>query len=161
MAPVLVTGATGFIASRIVERLLAAGYRVRGTVRSLKKPGDVDRLRTLPSAAERLELVEADFTHIGSFDTPAAGCEAGIHTASPYVSTVNDPLTDLIGPALNGTRNVLAACAKTSTVRRVVVTSSMAAVTDEPDSDHTLTEADWNAKSSLESQSLLLLEDAG
>ena len=148
-APVLVTGATGFIASRIVEQLLAAGYLVRGTVRSLKKPRDVDRLRTLPFAAERLELVEADLTHLGSFDTPAAGCGAVIHTASPYALTVNDPLTDLIGPALNGTRNVLAACAKTSTVKRVVLTSSMAAVTDEPDSARTLTEADWNAKSSL------------
>jgi dihydroflavonol-4-reductase len=148
-APVLVTGATGFIASRIVEQLLAAGYLVRGTVRSLKKPGDVDRLRTLPFAAERLELVEADLTHLGSFDTPAAGCEVVIHTASPYVLTVNDPLTELIGPALNGTRNVLAACAKTSTVKRVVLTSSMAAVTDEPDSTRTLTEADWNTKSSL------------
>jgi len=148
-APILVTGATGFIASRIVEQLLAAGYWVRGTVRSLKKPGDVNRLRALPFAAEHLELVEADLTRAGSFDAPALGCEAVMHTASPYALTVNDPQTDLVNPAVNGTRAVLGACAKTPSVRRVVLTSSMAAVTDEPDSRYTLTEADWNTKSSL------------
>ncbi len=148
-APILVTGATGFIASRIVERLLAAGYSVRGTVRSLKKRGDVGRLRALPAAAERLELVEADLTSAGSFDAPALGCDTVMHTASPYALTVNDPRIDLVDPAVNGTREVLAACAKAFSVRRVVLTSSMAAVTDEPDSAHTLTEADWNTKSSL------------
>jgi dihydroflavonol-4-reductase len=148
--PVLVTGVTGFVASRIVEQLLAGGYRVRGTVRSLKKGGDVDRLRALPLANERLELVEADLVRPGSFDAPATGCEVVMHTASPYTLTVADPQRDLVDPAVNGTREVLGACLRAASIRRVVLTSSMAAVTDEPDSAHVLTEADWNEKSSLD-----------
>jgi dihydroflavonol-4-reductase len=149
-APVLVTGATGFIASRIVEQLLDAGRRVRGTVRSLKKPGDIQVLRQLPGAFERLELVEADLLREGSFDAAADGCGAVVHSASPYVLNVRDPQKELVDPAVMGTGNVLNACERAGSVTRVVVTSSMAAVTDEPDSGHTLTEADWNAKSSLD-----------
>lgn len=148
-APVLVTGATGFIASRLVEQLLSRGYRVRGTVRSLRKPGDVDRLRQLPGAAERLELVEADLTAPGSFDAPAAGCDVVMHTASPYVISVSDPQRDLVDPAVNGTRDVLQAARRAGSIRRVVLTSSFAAVTDEPDAGRVLTEQDWNEKSSL------------
>jgi dihydroflavonol-4-reductase len=149
-APVLVTGASGFIASRIVEQLLAKGYRVRGTVRSLSKEHDLAPLRVMPGAAERLELVEADLLAPGSFDRAAAGCERVMHTASPYVLNAADPRRDLVEPAVSGTHNVLGACRRAATVARVVFTSSMAAITDEPESDHTLTESDWNTKSSLD-----------
>ena len=147
--PTLVTGATGFIASRIVEQLLAAGRAVRGTVRSLKKERDIAPLRALPGAGERLELVEADLLADGSFDRAAAGCEGVMHAASPYALTVSDPQRELVDPAVNGTRNVLASCER-ARVARVVLTSSMAAVTDEPDSARVLTEDDWNTRSSLE-----------
>ncbi len=147
-APILVTGATGFIASRIVEQLLASGRTVRGTVRSLKKTQDLAPLRALPGARERLELVEAELLADGSFDRAAAGCESVVHAASPYVLTVTNPQRELVDPAVNGTRNVLASCER-ARVARVVLTSSMAAVTDEPESDRVLTEADWNTKSSI------------
>jgi dihydroflavonol-4-reductase len=147
---VLVTGASGFIASHIVEQLLAKGHRVRGTVRSLKKEKELASLRGLPGAAERLELVEAELLVDGAFDAAAQTCDAVLHTASPYVLDAKDPQKDLVDPAVKGTRNVLTACQKAASVKRVVVTSSMAAITDEPDSDHVLTEADWNVKSSLE-----------
>jgi dihydroflavonol-4-reductase len=147
-APVFVTGATGFIASHIVANLLAGGHRVRGTVRALKKP-DVDVLRRLPGASERLELVEADLTRAGSFDGPASGCATVLHTASPYTLDARDPQRDLVDPAVNGTIDVLTAAARAGTVTRVVLTSSMAAITDEPDRNRTLTEADWNMRSSL------------
>jgi dihydroflavonol-4-reductase len=149
-APVLVTGATGFLASRIIERLLGQGRHVRGTVRSLTTSTGVDMVSRLPGAADRLELVEADLTRPGSFDAPAAGCAGVIHTASPYVLDVKDPQRDLVDPAVNGTREVLAACVRAGTVTRVVLTSSMAAVTDEPERDKVLTETDWNEKSSLD-----------
>src|SRR5262245_4443792 len=151
-APVLVTGASGFIASCIVEQLLENGYRVRGTVRSLApgKERDLAPVRALAGAAERLELVEADLVADGSFDSAAAGCEYVMHTASPYVLDTADPQRNLVEPAVNGTRNVLSACQRAGSVKRVVLTSSMAAITDEPESDHTLTESDWNEKSSLE-----------
>jgi dihydroflavonol-4-reductase len=147
--PVLVTGATGFIASSVIEQLLAAGYRVRGTTRSLAKGKDIESLRALPGAAHLLELFEADLGRPGSFDRAAHGCVTVMHTASPYVLNVRNPQTDLVDPAVHGTREVLGACARAGTVTRVVLTSSMAAITDEPESGHCLTEADWNVKSSL------------
>ncbi len=105
-------------------------------------------LRMLPGAAA-LELVEADLLTEGSFDRAAEGCSYVLHTASPYTLTVKDPQRELVAPAVNGTINVLASCER-ARVNRVVLTSSMAAVTDEPESDRVLTEADWNTKSSLE-----------
>lgn len=146
---VLVTGATGFIASQLIARLLSGGYHVRGTVRSLKKSGDVDHLRQLPGARQGLDLVESDLMMPGSFDAAAVGCEVVMHTASPYAIDVADPQRNLVDPAVNGTREVLTAAVRAASVRRVVLTSSMAAVTDEPD-ERVLTEADWNTSSSLD-----------
>ena len=148
--PVCVTGASGFIASRIVELLLERGYKVRGTVRSLKKPADTAHLTSLPGASERLELVAAELLQDGAFDAAVAGCEYVMHTASPYTLDAKDPQKDLVDPAVKGTNNVLESCKKAGTVKRVVLTSSMAAITDEPDGEHVLTEADWNTKSSLQ-----------
>lgn len=139
---VLVTGAGGFIASWIVEQLLGAGYRVRGTVRSLKS---ADHLRALPGA-HRLELVEAELLVPNAFDIASRGCEVVMHTASPYVLSPNDVQRDLLQPAVSGTRNVLESAARAG-VKRVVLTSSMAAITDEPDGT-VLTESDWNTRSS-------------
>jgi dihydroflavonol-4-reductase len=145
---VLVTGATGFIGSHIIRDLLADGYHVRGTVRSLSKVDSYAHLQALPGA-EQLDLVEATLADAASFEAAVAGVHVVIHTASPYILDATDPQRELVDPAVDGTINVLNACAQQPSVRRVVLTSSFAAVTDEPESDHVLTEADWNAKSSL------------
>ena len=68
-----------------------------------------------------------------------------MHTASPYTLDAKDPQKDLVDPAVKGTNNVLES--KAGTVKRVVLTSSMAAITDEPDGEHVLTEADWETSS--------------
>jgi len=147
--PVCVTGASGFIASRIVADLLALGYRVRGTVRDAGRPEKYGFLTSLPGAAERLELVSADLLAPDSFDAAVAGCPYVLHTASPYSMKVRDPQRDLVDPAVEGTRAVFAACARVGGVKRVVLTSSVAAMTDAPEDGQVLTEADWNEKSSL------------
>jgi dihydroflavonol-4-reductase len=146
---VCVTGAAGFIASHVVRLLLERGFHVRGTVRTLLRARDWEHLRALPGAAERLSLFQASLGLTGSFDEAVAGSECVVHTASPYVIDAPDPQLDLVDPAVNGTRNVLEACARARTVRRVVYTSSMAAMTDEPDPVRPLTEEDWNTRSTL------------
>ncbi|ASQ90035.1 epimerase [Prosthecochloris sp. GSB1] len=146
---VCVTGASGYIAAHIVRRLLEKGYSVRGTVRG---PADSSRyafLRKLPGANERLELFEADLLDDDSFDRAVTGCRTVMHTASPYMINVRDPEKDLLEPAVRGTSNVLEATARAGGVERVVLTSSVAAVTDEPDPSVVLTEKNWNTKSSL------------
>lgn len=145
---VFVSGASGFIASFVVKQLLEEGARVRGSVRSKKKTASYEHLTRLPGA-ERLEIVEADLLAERAFDV-VKGCDYVLHTASPYVLDAKDPQKDLVDPAVRGTRSMMQACAGAPSVKRVVLTSSMAAITDEPESDRVLTEADWNDKSTLE-----------
>lgn len=145
---VCVTGGTGFIASHVIASLLARGDEVVTTVRDPGRADKIGHLSAMDGAEERLTLVEADLLDEGAFDSVVSGCDAVLHMASPYVVSVEDPQRDLVDPAELGTRNVLSACAKAESVRRVIVTSSMAAVTDQP-GRRTLSEADWNEKSSL------------
>ncbi len=147
--PVCVTGASGFIAAQIVADLLQAGYRVRGTVRNLESRLARDPAATWPGAGDRIALFAADLLAPGSFDAAVAGAGCVLHTASPFILDARDPEREIVRPAVAGTREVLAAAARSGTVRRVVLTSSMAAITDEPARGHVLTEADWNGKSSL------------
>ena len=145
---VLVTGATGFIASHAIERLLAHGHSVKGTVRDAKATAKNAHLLAMPGAKERLILVAADLNDADPFSAHVMDVDTIMHMASPYVINVKDPQRDLVDPAVNGTLSMLKAAAKSKTVKRVVLTSSMAAITDEPDG-RVLTEADWNTGSSL------------
>ncbi|CAH2038475.1 unnamed protein product [Thlaspi arvense] len=125
---VCVTGASGYIASWIVKLLLLRGYTVKATVRDPKDKKKTDHLLALDGAKERLQLLKANLVEEGSFEHAIDGCEAVFHTASPVALTVTDPQAELIEPAVKGTINVLKTCTKVSSVKRVIVTSSMAAV---------------------------------
>ena len=154
--PVLVTGASGYLAGVMVRRLLEAGYTVHGTVRDLGDPVRTDPLRDLAANLPgELKLFEADLLGPGSFSQAMAGCGVVFHTASPFLMHFKDPQKELVEPALEGTRNVLESVNLTPSVRRVVLTSSCAAVYgDNADirkaSGPRFTEADWNTTSSLE-----------
>ncbi|ONK78386.1 uncharacterized protein A4U43_C02F18240 [Asparagus officinalis] len=91
-------------------------------------PKKTEHLRALDGASERLHLVKANLLEEGSFDSVVDGCEGVFHTASPFFDAVADPEAELIEPAVKGTLNVLGSCIKTPSVKRVVVTSSVAAV---------------------------------
>ncbi|KAJ4711582.1 Cinnamoyl-CoA reductase 1-like [Melia azedarach] len=122
---VCVTGASGFIASRLVKLLLQRGYTVKATVRDPNDP-KTEFLRALDGAKERLQLFKANLLEDGSFDSAIDGCVGVFHTASPVILSVNDPQAELIDPAVKGTLNVLKSCTKFHSVKRVAVTSSIA-----------------------------------
>lgn len=158
LAPVLVTGATGYVAGWIVQQLLEQGRTVHASVRD---PDNQDKLRALNALAKTLpgqiRLFKADLLEQGSFAQAMRGCEVIFHTASPFVIRVDDPQRDLVDPAVLGTRNVLQEANRTDTVTRVVVTSSCAAIYgDNADvaeaPGRVLTEGVWNTSSSLQHQ---------
>ncbi|KAG5253858.1 cinnamyl-alcohol dehydrogenase family protein [Salix suchowensis] len=125
---VCVTGASGYIASWLVKLLLSRGYTVKASVRDPNDPKKTQHLRALSGAQERLELFKANLLEEGSFDSIVEGCEGVFHTASPFYHDVKDPQAELLDPAVKGTLNVLGSCAKHPSIKRVVLTSSMAAV---------------------------------
>jgi nucleoside-diphosphate-sugar epimerase len=128
---VLVTGVSGFLGAHCAQQLLAAGYRVRGTVRSLNDERKIDHVRTLHTSAENLlELVEADLLLPDSWGPAVAGCTYVLHVASPFPASIPKDADDIIKPAVDGTLNVLRAIANdpARSVKRVVLTSSIAAL---------------------------------
>lgn len=124
---VLVTGGTGYLGSWVVKKLLANGYSVRVAVRNLRNSKKYIHLMQLENSGN-LNFFEADLLSEGSFDNAAEGADAIIHMASPFILSVRDAQKDLIKPAVMGTRNVLSSATKSSTVKKVVLTSSIAAV---------------------------------
>ncbi|MBA0548626.1 hypothetical protein Golob_019715 [Gossypium lobatum] len=125
---VCVTGASGYIASWLVKQLLLRGYTVKASVRDPNDPRKTRHLLGLEGAEGRLKLFKADLLEQGSFDSVVEGCVGVFHTASPFYNDVLDPQAELLDPAVKGTLNVLSSCAKTPSVKRVVLTSSIAAV---------------------------------
>ena len=156
-APVLVTGGTGYVASWIVRYLLEDGRTVRATVRDPDKPTGLEHLHALAAAHEgRLTLHRADLLDEGSFTDAMQGCELVLHTASPFLlGKVRNPEQQFVRPALEGTRNVLASVNRCDSVKRVVLTSSVAAVygdnADMQGRDR-FPEADWNTTSTIDHQ---------
>ncbi|MEO7434507.1 MAG: aldehyde reductase [Candidatus Binatia bacterium] len=144
---VLVTGATGYIAGHCIRELLEHGYRVRGTVRSLRDSAKTEHLRRIASElGGSVELVETDLSADRGWAEAVAGCTYVQHVASPFPPEVPKDENELIGPAVGGATRVLQACAASGTVKRVVMTSSVAAVVyGHPQGENVVrTEADWS-----------------
>lgn len=157
--PVLVTGGTGYLASWIVKFLLDEGKTVRITVRNKKQKDKYEHLLQAEQASSgRLELFEADLLKEGSFLEAMQTCELVIHTASPFVLRgLKDPQKELIDPAVQGTKNVLNSVNQTSSVRRVVLTSSIVAMYGDAidltnEEGGILTEKSWNTTSTVSHQ---------
>ncbi len=126
---VLVTGAAGYIGSWVVKKLLEKGYTVRATVRDKNKKEKYGFLEDISERSKGvLEIYEADLLQEGSFDKAVNGSEAIIHVASPFTLKFKDPVNELINPAVKGTRNVLYAANRSDSVKKVVLTSSVAAI---------------------------------
>lgn len=156
--PVLVTGATGYVAGWLVKKLLEEGFTVHAAVRD---PDNKKKIAHLEALAEKskgvLKFFKSDLLKEGSYADAMQSCEIVFHTASPFKLDVNDPQKELVEPALSGTENVLNEVNRTESVKRVVLTSSCAAIYSdtieaEEASGGMLTEEMWNTTSSLEYQ---------
>lgn len=129
MSTVLVTGGSGFIGSHSILQLLAAGHEVRATVRDLKREGDVRAMLKQGGAQPdgRLRFFAANLENDAGWPQAITGCDYVLHVASPFPAGVPKHEDDLIVPAREGALRVLRA-ARTAGVKRVVMTSSFAAV---------------------------------
>ncbi|KAJ6069816.1 hypothetical protein N7499_011703 [Penicillium canescens] len=149
MTRVLLTGGSGFIAAHVLEVLLARGHSVVTTVRSQTKADAIRRAHP-EIANDRLSFaIVEDIAQPNAFDQAVATnppLEAVIHTASPYHFHAQDA-QELLIPAITGTTGILKSVQKHAPlVKRVVVTSSFAAINDvfASSTDKVYSEADWS-----------------
>ena len=144
---IFVTGVNGHIGNQIVRDLLENGYHVKGSVRDLQD--DSKTAHVLQHAAEigvpeRLELVEGDILDGDEWAEMISGCDALFHTATIYSNTQDGQL--IIDTALLGTTHLLTA-ARDAGIKRVIYTSSVAAVGNTP-KGRAKTEDDWQTERS-------------
>ncbi len=142
---VLVTGGSGYLGGWCLVELLRRGYRVRTTVRDLAREGEVRAaLASQVDAGDRLTVLAADLKDDPGWPQAVEGCDYVLHVASPFPPQQPKDPNELIVPAREGTLRVLAASLDAG-VQRIVVTSSVAAITggDKPASGP-LTERNWS-----------------
>jgi dihydroflavonol-4-reductase len=139
---VLVTGGSGYIAGWCVARLLNDGWRVRVTVRDLKREGDVRRaLATVVPHQEKLTFHGADLGRDEGWAAAVQGCRYLLHIASPLGTEAPRDPQRLIRPARDGALRAIGA-AIAAGLERVVMTSSVAAVSQEH-RDQIVDETSW------------------
>ncbi|GAA1154041.1 aldehyde reductase [Kribbella jejuensis] len=142
-SPVLVTGGSGYLATHLIARLLRDGADVRTTVRSVARAASVrDAVRRGGADDTHLEFVEADLMSDDGWKAAVDGCTEIHHVASPIPVVQPEDPDELIVPAREGTLRVLRA-ARDAGARRVVLTSSFAAVGYTPKPTAEYTEDDW------------------
>jgi dihydroflavonol-4-reductase len=129
MATVLVTGGSGFVAGHCILQLLAAGHEVRSTLRTLDREPEVRALLKQGGVEPGGDLIflPANLERDAGWADAVAGCDYVLHVASPFPAGVPRHEDELIVPAREGTLRVLRA-ARNAGVRRVVLTSSFAAI---------------------------------
>ena len=127
--PVMVTGATGFVASWLVKKLMDNGITVHAAVRNPEDTIKLAHLKNLESSSSgKIIFFKSDLLEDGSYLKAMEGCSVVFHTASPFNFKVTDNQLGFVDPAFKGTRNVLNSVNKTETVKRVVLTSSCVAI---------------------------------
>ncbi|KAF8987069.1 D-lactaldehyde dehydrogenase [Cyathus striatus] len=150
---VLVTGANGYLATWIVQRLLERGYTVRGTVRSESK--GVYLTEYFKSYGKRLELVTVpDLTAEGAMNKSLDGVSAVLHVASPLPNAKLEDPAEYIKPAVEGTLSVLRSALNYPNIKRVIYTSTIGAVMRKVAEPTLLSEKDWNDESIKEVEEL-------
>jgi dihydroflavonol-4-reductase len=147
---ILVTGASGFIATHTIIELLNHGYQVRGTVRRMDNTSK-DRTKAIRAMLtphtphiDQLEFVTATLDDADCWDAAVSGCDAIMHIASPVPIKQPKNPDEIVKPAREGTLHVLRA-AQRAGVRRIILTSSEEAVSQRDDATtRPLTDQDWS-----------------
>jgi nucleoside-diphosphate-sugar epimerase len=154
MQYVLVTGATGFIGAHVLDELLSRGIKTRVAVRSQAKGDALKQSRSAHGDLLDVVLIQDFKEASASLDTAVEGVDGIIHVASPFTYDIQDNEQDLVLPAINGVKSLFLAANKSSTVKRIVLTSSFAAVVDikrNASPRHEYTASDWNPQTYEES----------
>lgn len=141
---VLVTGAAGYIGSHVVEELLAAGYKVRGTSRSKEKAVYLTDLMDKKFGKGNLEIVEVpDMIADDAYTDAVMGVSGIIHLAS--IVTFSSNPEEVIPPTVKGALNVLEAATTEPKVKSVVYcSSSTAALSPVSNTKIIVTKDTWN-----------------
>jgi len=154
---VVVTGATGFVASHIIEQLFQKGYVVHGTVRDPTNEKKVAFLRELEKKYDaKLKLFKADLLEPAPFDLAVEGCSSFLHVASPVMQGDMEN-QQMLDSAVKGTLSALNAAQKAN-VSTMIITSSVASISPSTakaftrldDCKYPYNETDWNDKATLD-----------
>ena len=138
---VLVSGGSGYIAGFLIRQLVAEGWTVHTTVRSLAKEAALRELLAVNNSG--LKCFAADLNADAGWAEAMAGCSHAAHLASPLPAGVPKDANELIVPARDGALRALRA-ARVAGVKRFVMTSSVAAICyGRGRGVHHFTEADW------------------
>ncbi|KIW47875.1 uncharacterized protein PV06_00531 [Exophiala oligosperma] len=145
---VLLSGGSGFIAAHCVDILLQRGHDVVFTVRSDEKGQKILSNHPGTPASKLSYVIVKDIAQETAFDEAVKSdppFEAVLHTASPFHYNVTDPKKDLLDPAIIGTTGILKAVKKSApSVKRVVITSSFAAIINPAKHPKMYSEEVWN-----------------
>ena len=144
MEKVLVTGGSGFIALHCIDQLLEKGFMVRTTIRSESRKDEINKaMDKYPNLDQNLEFHICDLLKDEGWEAAVDGCDYVLHVASPFILEVPSDENVLIKPAVDGTLRVLNACSRAH-VKKVVLTSSVAAVAYGHGVEKTYDESDWS-----------------
>ena len=138
---VLVTGANGHVGFVLTKFLVERGYNVRASVRDKNNPELISHLSPL-----NVEIVELDLMKPETIENAMEGREGLFQVAAVYKSWAKNPQEEIIDPSIIGGINALKAARKAN-VKKVVFTSSTAAVGRSGPKGRALNEDDWNDKS--------------
>ena len=145
MEKVLVTGSTGFIGLHCIHQLIEKGYSVSGTLRSKSREEEVrSSLKKANLSDANLSLYECDLMSDDGWEKAIGGCDYVLHIASPFINGLPDHEDDLIKPALTGTQRILKLSSANPQIKKIIITSSFAAVGDTFNGQTVFNESDWS-----------------
>ena len=143
MEKVLVTGATGYIGLHCIQQLLDQGYVVNGSVRSPERKDEIfDALKKHNTPTDNLKIFSFNLTEDNGWDEGMEGCDYLMHVASP-LALANHGEEFFVGPAVSGVKRALK-FAKKHNVKKVVLTSSVAAIFETKVLKEYYDESDWS-----------------